>query len=140
MPEKLKLVSWRDILFIALPSLLLAGAAFWLAAQFIKPAPPDRLLISTGGEAGAYQRFAARYKDVLARYGVELVTLPSAGAIEQAGGLGEGLGGLGLGAGGADLLDGGAQLAPLSLVAGRANLRLAHALLGGLDAGHSGPL
>ena len=63
-----------------------------------------------------------------------------AGAIEQARGLGEGLAGLGLGAGGADLLDGGAQLAPLSLVAGRANLGLAHALLGGLDAGHSGPL
>jgi TRAP-type uncharacterized transport system substrate-binding protein len=83
MPEKLKLVSWRDILFIALPSLLLAVAAFWLAAQFIKPAPPDRLLVSTGGEAGAYLRFAARYKDVLARYGVELVALPSAGATEN---------------------------------------------------------
>ncbi|MBL8479489.1 MAG: ABC transporter substrate-binding protein [Sterolibacteriaceae bacterium] len=83
MPEKLKLVSWRDIIFIALPSLLLAAAAFWLAAQFIKPAPPDRLIISTGGEAGAYQRFAARYKDVLARYGIELVVLPSAGSTEN---------------------------------------------------------
>jgi hypothetical protein len=42
MPEKLKLLSWRDILFgIALPSLLLAIGAFWLAAQFVKPAPPD---------------------------------------------------------------------------------------------------
>ncbi|MBI5790973.1 MAG: ABC transporter substrate-binding protein [Rhodocyclales bacterium] len=83
MPEKLKLVSWRDFLYIALPSLLLAAAAFWVAAQFIKPAPPDRLLVSTGGEAGAYLRFAARYKDVLARYGVELVALPSAGATEN---------------------------------------------------------
>ena len=73
MPEKLKLLSWRDILSIALPSLLLAVGAFWLAAQFVKPAPPDSLVISTGGEGGAYQIFAARYRDVLERYGIKLV-------------------------------------------------------------------
>ncbi|MCK9388816.1 MAG: ABC transporter substrate-binding protein [Sulfuritalea sp.] len=83
MPEKLKLLSWRDIVYIALPSLLLIIAAFWLAAQFIKPAPPSQLIISTGGEGGAYQRFAARYKDVLARYGIALVEKPSAGSTEN---------------------------------------------------------
>ncbi len=83
MPEKLKLLSWRDIVFVALPSLLLAIAAFWLAAQYIKPAPPDRLIMSTGGEGGAYQIFAARYKDVLARYGITLVEKPSAGSVEN---------------------------------------------------------
>ncbi|MDK9714307.1 MAG: ABC transporter substrate-binding protein [Sulfuritalea sp.] len=83
MPEKLKLLSWRDIVFVALPSLLLVIGAFWLAAQFIKPAPPDRLVVSTGGEGGAYQRFAARYKDVLARYGIALVEKPSAGSTEN---------------------------------------------------------
>jgi TRAP-type uncharacterized transport system substrate-binding protein len=41
------------------------------------------LIISTGGESGAYQRFAARYKDVLARYGVALVAKPSAGSPEN---------------------------------------------------------
>lgn len=83
MPERLKLLSWRDIVFVALPSLLLAVAAFWLAAQFIKPAPPHQLIVSTGGEGGAYQRFAARYKDVLARYGITLVDKPSAGSDEN---------------------------------------------------------
>ncbi|MBK8120592.1 MAG: ABC transporter substrate-binding protein [Sulfuritalea sp.] len=83
MPEKLKLLSWRDIVFVALPSLLLVFGAFWLAAQFIKPAPPDQLVVSTGGEGGAYQRFAASYKDVLARYGITLVEKPSAGSIEN---------------------------------------------------------
>ncbi len=83
MPERLKLISWRDIVFVALPSLLLAIWAFWLAAQYIKPAPPDRLVISTGGEGGAYQIFAARYKDVLARYGITLVAKPSAGSTEN---------------------------------------------------------
>ena len=83
MPEKLKLLSWRDIVFVALPSLLLVIAAFWVAAQFIKPAPPDQLIITTGGEGGAYQRFAAKYKDVLARYGIALVEKPSAGSVEN---------------------------------------------------------
>ncbi len=83
MPEKLKLLSWRDIVFIALPSLLLAIGAFWLAAQFIKPAPPDRLIVSTGGEGGAYQLFAARYQDFLAGYGITLVAKPSAGSTEN---------------------------------------------------------
>ena len=84
MPARPKfLASWRDLLAIALPSVLLLGAAFWLAAQFIKPAPPDRLVLSTGGEGGAYQLFAARYKDVLARYGIALVEKPSAGAAEN---------------------------------------------------------
>lgn len=83
MPEKLKLLSWRDILSIALPSLLLAVGAFWLAAQFVKPAPPDSLVISTGGEGGAYQIFSARYRDVLERYGIKLIEKPSAGATEN---------------------------------------------------------
>ena len=83
MPEKLKLISWRDILLVALPSLLLAFGAFWLASQFIKPAPPDRLIMSTGGEGGAYQLFAARYKDVLGRYGIALLEKPSAGSTEN---------------------------------------------------------
>jgi TRAP transporter TAXI family solute receptor len=83
MRKELKLISWRDIVFVALPSLLLAIGAFWLAAQYIKPAPPDRLVISTGGEGGAYQIFAAHYKDVLARYGITLVAKPSAGSTEN---------------------------------------------------------
>lgn len=83
MPEKLKLLSWRDILTIALPSLLLLGGAFWLAAQFVKPAPPDTVVIGTGGEGGAYQSFAARYRDVLERYGIKLVEKPSAGSMEN---------------------------------------------------------
>jgi TRAP transporter TAXI family solute receptor len=83
MPERLKHLSWRDLVFVALPSLLLAIGAFWLAAQFIKPAPPHQLIFSSGGEGGAYQIFAARYKDVLARHEITLVEKPSAGSIEN---------------------------------------------------------
>lgn len=83
VPERLKLLSWRDVFHVVLPALILAGAAFWIAAQYIKPAPPSQATLSTGAEGGAYQRFGALYADVLARFGIRLINLPSAGAPEN---------------------------------------------------------
>jgi TRAP transporter TAXI family solute receptor len=50
---------------------------------FLKPAPPSRIVMSTGVADGAYAKFGKRYAEVLARDGVELVLRPSAGAIEN---------------------------------------------------------
>jgi TRAP transporter TAXI family solute receptor len=76
-------LSWRDALAIFVPLALVVGAGFWAAAQFIKPAPPREIRMSTGAPGGAYTMFAARYRTVLARYGIELVELPSEGAVEN---------------------------------------------------------
>ncbi|MEW5781135.1 MAG: TAXI family TRAP transporter solute-binding subunit [Pseudomonadota bacterium] len=73
----------RDLLIVGLPLLLLVFAGFWFASRFIRPAPPDTLTLSTGSEGGAYQRFGAIYKDVLARYGVTVIERPSAGSTEN---------------------------------------------------------
>lgn len=81
--SRLSKVSLHDLLLVGLPSLLLLAAGFWAAAQFVRPAPPKQLILSTGAEGSAYQRFAARYKDVLARYGIALVERPSAGSVEN---------------------------------------------------------
>ena len=81
--KRLLKISLRDLLLVAAPSLLLLVLGFWAAAQFIRPAPPKQLVFSSGGEGGAYQSFAARYRDVLARYDVTLVEKPSAGAVEN---------------------------------------------------------
>lgn len=83
MAERLRLLSWRDVLYVALPSALLVILAFWLAAQYIKPAPPTHVLLGTGNEGGAYQRFGALYSDVLTRYGIRLEAQPSAGSLEN---------------------------------------------------------
>lgn len=83
MPVKLPRLSLRDLFLVALPGLLLTALAFWVAAQFIKPAPPHTLVISSGGENDASQRFALQYKEVLARYGIEVVIRPSAGSMEN---------------------------------------------------------
>lgn len=81
--RSLREYSPRDLLIVGLPLLLLVIAGFWLASRYIKPAPPDTLVLSTGGEGGAYQSFGAAYKDVLARYGVRVIEQPSAGSMEN---------------------------------------------------------
>lgn len=76
-------MSLRDALTIGLPSLLLVVGAFWLTAQFIRPAPPDYLVLASGGPGGAYEMYAARYRPILERNGIELRERPTAGALEN---------------------------------------------------------
>jgi TRAP-type uncharacterized transport system substrate-binding protein len=81
--RRLSEYSRRDLLIVAIPLLLILAAGFWAASRFIRPAPPDTLVVTSGGEGGAYQRFAAVYGDVLARHGVKLVEKPSGGSIDN---------------------------------------------------------
>lgn len=75
--------SLRDMATIGLPLLILLAVGFWLASRFIQPAPPSVLILASGGDGGAYQRYAAAYKDVLARYDIEIAEKPSAGALDN---------------------------------------------------------
>ena len=76
-------VSKHDFLVIGLPTIALIVAAFWVAYQFVKPAPPDRIVMTTGSEEGAYHAFALRYQEILARHGIMLELRPSSGSIEN---------------------------------------------------------
>lgn len=81
--HRLRHFSSRDLLVVSLPLLLILVAGFWAASRFVQPAPPDTLVLSTGAAGGAYQRFGAAYRDVLARYGIRVMDRPSAGSIEN---------------------------------------------------------
>jgi len=80
---RLRDLNLRDMLAVGIPAAALIAGGFWLAAQFIRPAPPDFLIMSTGAPGGAYQAFAAGYKPILAAQGIELRERPSAGAVEN---------------------------------------------------------
>ncbi len=82
-PRRLKISSWQDVFYVGLPALILLAAGFWLAAQFVRPAPPRQLTLSTGSDGSGYQRFAARYKEILQRHDITLTERPSAGSIEN---------------------------------------------------------
>ena len=67
------------ILFI----FVITGIVFWVSYRFIRPFPPDELIMVTGREGGSYAVFGERYRQVLARDGVRLVLRPSSGAVEN---------------------------------------------------------
>ena len=81
---RLRSTSRRDIVIVGLSALLLVAGGFWGAAQFIRPAPPRQMVIATGWAGGAYQRYAAEYKQFFDKFGIQLIERPTSGSIENA--------------------------------------------------------
>lgn len=77
------LLSLRDLMATAWWIVLIAGIGFAVAFRFVQPAPPDHIVITTGGEGGAYYHFAGRYAAILAKNGIALEVRPSAGSLEN---------------------------------------------------------
>jgi TRAP transporter TAXI family solute receptor len=63
--------------------MLLAIAGFVFAYQFVDPAPPSHFTIATGGEGGAYYRYAQQYKALLAKHGVTVDVKATNGSVEN---------------------------------------------------------
>jgi len=80
---KARLLSLRDLFATAWWIILIVGIGFVVAFQFVEPAPPRTIVISTGGESGAYYQFAQRYAGILARNGITLEIRTSAGSLEN---------------------------------------------------------
>jgi TRAP transporter TAXI family solute receptor len=68
-------------LYVAAGALILAAIAVTFACM--GPLPPRVVIMSTGPAGGTYDAFALRYKAILARSGVVLQLVPSAGAVEN---------------------------------------------------------
>jgi TRAP transporter TAXI family solute receptor len=75
--------SRKEILVVGLPALGLIIGLFWIASQFVQPAPPKHLYMTTGSESGAYHAYAKRYQEILARNGIMLELQTSSGALEN---------------------------------------------------------
>ncbi len=76
-------LSLHDAVIIGMAALALLFAVFWATYKFMRPAPPSHVTIVTGPADGAYQIYAARYKDFFARSGITLDIKASAGASEN---------------------------------------------------------
>ena len=73
----------KDAAVVILPLLMIVAGAFYLASYYVRPAPPDVLVMSTGAEGGAYHLFGHRYRDILARDDVRLELRSSAGSVQN---------------------------------------------------------
>ena len=76
-------VSIRELVFVILIAVLVVGSAFMIAYHFVRPAPPNHFVISTGNESGAYHLFAQRYKELLAHEKIEVELRTSSGSVEN---------------------------------------------------------
>ncbi len=63
--------------------LLIAVAALWLAFKFVRPAPPDTIIITSGLKGSSFDGAAEKYRVILERNGVKLKILQSEGALDN---------------------------------------------------------
>jgi TRAP-type uncharacterized transport system substrate-binding protein len=64
-------------------AVVLVGATLWVSIQLPIPAPPRRIVLASGPEFGLYHQHALRYREFLARNGIEVELRRSSGAGEN---------------------------------------------------------
>ena len=63
---------------------LIIAASFWFASGFIAPPPPKNIILAAGSVNGEYYRYAQIYKKELAKDGITVEILETAGSSENA--------------------------------------------------------
>jgi len=80
---RLRSASWRDLLIVGLPTVLVAAAAVGVAVKAARFAPPKKIYFVSGPDGSSYRNQAEKYQKILARDGVKLEILPSRGALDN---------------------------------------------------------
>jgi TRAP transporter TAXI family solute receptor len=75
--------AWREQLSVVAPAVIAAVVTFVIALQWVKPAPPSRVVIAAGRADGAYYWFAQQYRSRLAREGIALEIRETSGSVEN---------------------------------------------------------
>ena len=74
----------RRRLPLALPlAVACIAAVVWVALEHYVPAPPKKITIAAGSRGGAYEFYARKYRDLLARHGVTVDIRPTDGSVEN---------------------------------------------------------
>lgn len=79
-PGRSEHTTWRDVLVIVLPVLLVAAIVAWLAVRFIRPAPPDSIVMLSGPKESSYYAIAERYAKIITHSGVKVKVVETEGA------------------------------------------------------------
>ena len=75
----------REVRIMVALAVALVIAGFALALHFVQPAPPSKIVMSTGRTEGDYYRYGLEYRKLLAKEGVDLQLVTSDGALENIG-------------------------------------------------------
>ena len=77
-------VAWRYRMAGGIGVFALALAVIWVALIFLPPTPPRQVVMATGPKDGTGATIGLRYREILARDGIDLRLLPTAGVVENA--------------------------------------------------------
>jgi TRAP-type uncharacterized transport system substrate-binding protein len=81
--RKFSLVSLRDLLVAAAPTIVLVALACAVAYLVVDPEPPRRVVLATGQDNSAYEEFGRKYAAILARDGIRVELRRSLGSAEN---------------------------------------------------------
>jgi TRAP transporter TAXI family solute receptor len=76
-------ISVKDLAITSIPLVLLTLLVIWLAYWYVRPAPPDTIVMTAGAPNSTFLLTAEKYRKILARNGVKLKVLQSAGSLEN---------------------------------------------------------
>jgi TRAP transporter TAXI family solute receptor len=72
---------WMERIGMFGPALLLIAAGFAVAYHFVQPAPPRQIVMASGSKDGVYYYYGRMYRDLLAREGIDVTLVETAGSI-----------------------------------------------------------
>jgi NMT1-like family len=81
--QRLVAISWRDMLLVLLPVLMLTLVLGWLAVKLIRPAPPDTVVILSGPEDSGFHNTAKRYAKIIGAHGIQVKVVVTEGSEEN---------------------------------------------------------
>jgi TRAP-type uncharacterized transport system substrate-binding protein len=73
----------RWYLFMALVLAIVLSSAIWIAIGILIPAPPTQITIAGSFSGGHFEALALRYQEILARNGLKVNVLRSAGSVDN---------------------------------------------------------
>jgi TRAP transporter TAXI family solute receptor len=73
----------KEYLKIIGPGAVITILGFFIAYQFVAPAPPRHIALATGSPDGAYYAFGKVYSEIMQQYGITLEVISTAGAAEN---------------------------------------------------------
>lgn len=76
-------LSLRDLLVTVVPLVLVTVVVIVAAFWFVRPSPPDTIIITSGPDGSTFQVTAEKYRKILARNGVKLQILRSEGSLDN---------------------------------------------------------
>jgi uncharacterized protein len=81
--QKIKQLTPRSWLVVLCAILFILIVLSWISLRFIRPLPPDELVMATGMVGGSYAALGEHYRQILARDGIRLILRSTSGAVEN---------------------------------------------------------